>query len=191
MRALLVYESMFGNTREIARAVAVGLSTRMSVDLVEVGAAGTQVSDEIDLLVVGGPTHALGLSRPQTRLQATEKTDAPLISTGKGLREWLATCADRPGRHAAAAFDTRVKMPLPGSASHALARQLRRHGYRLVCRPISFHVAGTTGPLLDGELQRAREWGRWLATSTAVPAAGRAGSSAAPGGVRPEPEPEA
>ncbi len=167
MRALLVYESMFGNTREIARAVATGLSSRMSVDLVEAGAAGTAVPDDVSLLVVGGPTHALGLSRPDTRRQATGKTDQPLVSAGTGLREWLDATGPRPGGTAAAAFDTRVRLPLPGSAARAAARRLRRRGYRLSSRPESFYVAGTTGPLLDEELRRAREWGRQLAATTA------------------------
>jgi hypothetical protein len=163
MRALLVYESMFGNTQEIARAVAAGLATRMSVDLVEVGTAGNRIPDDIDLLVVGAPTHALGLSKPQTRLQAGEKANVSLVSTGNGLREWLDIVGPRADGLAAAAFDTRVKLPIPGSASRSAARQLRHRGYRLISRPTNFYVAGTTGPLLDGELHRAREWGVRLA----------------------------
>ena len=52
MRALVVFESMFGNTQEIAEAIADGLSGRMQVDLVEVGAAPAEVGDEVALLVV-------------------------------------------------------------------------------------------------------------------------------------------
>jgi flavodoxin len=78
MRALIVYESMFGNTRQIAEAVAEGLraghdAAPVEVGLVEVGEAPATVAD-VDLLVVGGPTHALGMSRPETRQSATEHT---------------------------------------------------------------------------------------------------------------------
>src|SRR4051794_17029848 len=63
MRALVVYESMYGNTKEIATAVADGVSRRMPVQLVEVGAAPTAIADDIALLVVGAPTHGHGMSK--------------------------------------------------------------------------------------------------------------------------------
>jgi hypothetical protein len=162
MRALVVYESMFGNTQAIARAVADGLAATHGVDdarLVEVGVAPAQVGDDVDLLVVGAPTHAFTLSRPSTRREAVTKTGEPLVSAGIGLREWL-DGLDRDDRHlAAAAFDTRVDKPrLPGSAARAAARRLRRVGMALVVRPATFRVDGMTGPLLDGEVDRARRW---------------------------------
>jgi flavodoxin len=67
MRALVVYESMFGNTQAIANAIVQGLSGRMRVEALEVGVAPATIDDDVALLVVGGPTHAFGLSRPQTR----------------------------------------------------------------------------------------------------------------------------
>ena len=76
MRALVVYESMYGNTKEIAAAVADGLSTRMPVQLTEVGAAPTVLADDIGLLVVGGPTHAHGMSKPESRASAAERVTA-------------------------------------------------------------------------------------------------------------------
>src|SRR6187455_2965455 len=89
MRALVVYESMFGNTQAIASAVARGLSGRMAVDLVEVTDAPTRVA--ADLVVAGGPTHAFSMSRPATRESAAEQAHGrPLVSRGSGLREWLA-----------------------------------------------------------------------------------------------------
>ncbi len=66
MRALVVYESMFGNTRVIADAVAIGLSTWLDVGLVEVGTADPALNDDVRLLIVGGPTHAFEMSRPET-----------------------------------------------------------------------------------------------------------------------------
>ena len=67
MRALVVYESMFGNTEAVARAVADGLAEMHDVDLREVSQAPIAVIARVDLIVVGGPTHAFSLSRPATR----------------------------------------------------------------------------------------------------------------------------
>nr|BFE79344.1 hypothetical protein GCM10020093_019450 [Planobispora longispora] len=117
MRALVVYESMFGNTQTIARAIADGLATRMAVDVVEIGAAPAAVPGDVDLLVVGGPTHAFGMSRPNTRQSAVQQATSGLVSKGQGMREWLTALPGGAPRAAAAAFDTRVKIPLiPGAA---------------------------------------------------------------------------
>lgn len=64
---------MFGNTRAVAEAVAQGLGSAMTVELVEVSAAPLE-SQDVDLLVVGGPTHAFGMSRPTTRSDAAGRT---------------------------------------------------------------------------------------------------------------------
>lgn len=159
MRALVVFESMFGNTQEVAEAIADGLSGRMQVELVEVGAAPADVGDEVALLVVGGPTHAFGMSRPGTRQDAARQASDGLVSRGIGLREWLARLQRRTGV-AAAAFDTRVSRPrLPGSAARAAEKRLRQLGFRVVAPAASFYVEGTLGPLLEGEWERARRWG--------------------------------
>src|SRR4029079_18384580 len=89
MRALVVYESMYGNTKQNAAAVADGLATRMPVQLTEVGAAPTVLADDIGLLVVGGPTHAHGMSKAESRESAAERVTAeepPVISRGPRLR---------------------------------------------------------------------------------------------------------
>jgi hypothetical protein len=161
MRALVVYESMFGNTRLIAEAIAGGLGREMEVDLVEVGMAALE--PDVDLLVIGGPTHAFGMSRANTRKSAGEMMVGPLVSGGIGIREWL----DRLGRPAtsvpAATFDTRIDKPrLPGSAAAGAQKRLRKLGYRLPVEPESFFVDATTGPVLAGEYERAHRWGESL-----------------------------
>ncbi|GGL13977.1 flavodoxin family protein [Planomonospora parontospora] len=166
MRALVVFESMFGNTQAIAEAVADGLATHMRVDLIEVGDAPATVPGDVDLLVVGAPTHAFGMSRPATRQSAAQQTPAGLVSKGRGLREWLATLDDHVPAVAAAAFDTRVKNPwVPGSARHGADKRLRRKGFAILSGSQSFYVSGTPGPLLEGETDRARYWGTALATA--------------------------
>jgi hypothetical protein len=166
MRALVVYESMFGNTQTIADAVAGGVAHRMPVDAVEVGGAPATLDDDVTLLVVGGPTHAFGMSRPRTRQDAATQAPDGLVSTRTGLREWLAALR-APVGIAAAAFDTKVSKPnLPGSAARAAEKRLRRLGFRIAAPAESFYVGGTLGPLLDGEQDRALHWGDQLGTTT-------------------------
>jgi hypothetical protein len=157
MRALVVFESMFGNTSTIAQAVAAGLSSRLDVELVEVSSAPTVLGEDVALLVAGGPTHALGLSRPGTRADAVRQ-GAAVRSTRIGLREWLAGLARGHGI-AATTFDTRVDKPrVPGSAARAAARRLRAAGFSIVAPATSFYVDGTQGPLVEGEVARAQRW---------------------------------
>jgi hypothetical protein len=169
MQAVVVFESMFGNTEAIARAVAEGLSSRMTVDVVEVDRARTVVSDDVDLVVLGAPTHAFGLSRERTRTDATGRDGSRQASTWIGIREWLAVASRRSPNGKAAAFDTRVRTPhLPGSAARAACRRLRRLGFDVIAPPESFYVADLPGPLLAGETERAREWGVSLAAALAA-----------------------
>jgi hypothetical protein len=161
MHALVVVESVFGSTRRIADAVAEGLGRTVRVVDVAEAAHTPGLLDGVDLLVVGGPTHAFGMTRLATRRSAAEQGGPPAAAVG--LREWLAALpAAAPGT-SAAAFDTRVNRPrLPGSAAAGAARRLRRLGYDVVARPEAFWVTGTNGRLLDAEPERARVWGHNL-----------------------------
>ena len=163
MRALVVYESMFGNTEEVARAVSEGLAQELEVDLHGVGDAPAAISTFIDLIVFGGPTHAFSLSRANTRADAVRQ-GAPADRATVGLREWLAGLHKGPHSEIVATFDTRVDRVrhLPGSAAKKAARLAHALGYSPVAHE-SFYVADTAGPLLPGELERARDWGRGLA----------------------------
>lgn len=164
MKALVVYESFFGNTERVARAIKEGLSGQCEVELVDVAQAAELDTEPFDLLVVGGPTHAFSMSRVSTREEAVNK-GASQGSTSFGLREWLEHL--RKGRHSerVAAFDTRVSRVrhLPGSAAKGAAKVARGLGYPTAAQAESFYVADVSGPLLDGELERAHAWGEWLA----------------------------
>ncbi len=163
MRALVVYESMFGNTAEVARGVAAGLERHGEVDLVDVGQASETIDEGIDLVVVGGPTHAFSMTRQRTRDEAVNQGASP-EHAGRGIREWLAGLEAGPHTGAVATFDTKVdKMRrLPGSAAKGAARAAHGHGLDKVAPPESFYVEDTDGPLLEGELDRARAWGEQL-----------------------------
>ena len=114
------------------------------------------------MLLVGGPTHAFGMSRPATRNSAREQADGSVVSTGRGVREWIAALAAKP-EVAVHTFDTRVRVRgLPGSAARGLRRALRRAGFA-AGNAESFWVTGTPGPLVAGETTRAKAWGEDLA----------------------------
>lgn len=172
MKASVVYESMFGNTARIARAIGAGLAERGVV--VTIGNVDAVDPDEIavaDLLIVGGPTHAHGLSRDSTRQTALddEHNSFEEPTTGPGLRGWMDTLPDGAGR-AAAAFDTRIGGApawLTGSAATHVAKRLEARGYRLAIEPGSFLVT-RRNELVDGEVERAATWGSDVAGSMRV-----------------------
>jgi hypothetical protein len=167
MKALVVYESMFGNTEKVAAAVAHGLQLEdVDTGLVEIGSATTHIASDVDLLVVGAPTHAFALSRPGSRADAVRQ-GAPPERTRVGLREWLESVgfdAERPPL--LMAFDTRVTKVrwLPAAAGASAVHLARRRGLATVGKPVGFLVDDVRGPLVDGELERATTWGRHLGT---------------------------
>jgi flavodoxin len=170
MKSLVVYESWFGNTRQVAEAVADALAAEGEVVVVSVDDPLPAI-DEFDLLVIGAPTQVHGLSSRMSRKSAIEQLGRD-GSVGIGMRGWLAALP-LLGRQPVAVFDTRVDRSelLAGSAAHRIAQRLRRKGYRVLGEPESFFVEGTPGPLMDGELERAAEWGRVVANGVMSPAA--------------------
>lgn len=161
MKALLIYDSRYGNTEKIAHAIgdglAEGLGATGSVRVLPVGEAQTSQLAGWDLLIVGAPTHGSHPSPP--------------------MREFL----DRvPGSALAgvkvAAFDTRTDMDTLtgalrlfgkfldrlGYAAPKIASSLEKAGGQVIQPPEGFIVLDKEGPLLDGELARAADWGRRL-----------------------------
>jgi hypothetical protein len=156
-RAVVLYESLFGNTETIAKAIADGLGESCEVTLGHFGDVPGAV-EGADLIVLGGPTHGWGMTKPQSRRQPGGQIYEV------GVREWLE--AARPGLgKAAAAFDTRFDKPrwMTGSAAARIGRELERLGYRMAMGPESFFVLHTGGPLKEGEQERAKRWGSELA----------------------------
>ncbi|HET8600984.1 MAG TPA: flavodoxin domain-containing protein [Segeticoccus sp.] len=164
--ALVVYESMWGNTAQVARAIAKGLSEMMDVDVVDVHEAPAEPTADVSLVVAGGPTHAFSMSRPKTRADAVRQ-GAPEPDVDLGIREWLEALPSGDHPQTLATFDTRVDKVrhLPGSAARSAAKTARRRGYHATAYAQSFYVRDMEGPLLDGELDRATAWGRQLAAS--------------------------
>jgi flavodoxin len=172
VNALIVYESVYGNTRAVAEAIAEGLG---GAEIVPVHEA-TKRGEEAELLVVGGPTHVHGMTTTRTRRLAVEAAqedgDAHHVEPGAarepGLRSWIRDLPDGKGTKAAA-FDTRADNSpwLTGAASRGIAKRLRRRGYDVLGTE-SFIVEESEGPLADGELARARAWGEALAGREAL-----------------------
>jgi flavorubredoxin len=170
MRALVVYESMFGNTMKVAEAIASGLASRLTVELAEVGKAPATLPDDVGLLVLGGPTHAFGMTRASTREDAKKQAPDGVVSGGIGMREWVEALTPVTRELTAATFDTRIKKAfVPGSAARGAEKRLRHLGYTIAVKAESFWVGGTTGPLNEGELVRAKRWGEQVAASISVP----------------------
>jgi hypothetical protein len=153
---------MWGNTRAVAEAVGRGIDDHASV--IDVDRAPRWLPSDVDLLVVGGPTHAFSMSRPGTRHDALER-GATEGHQKRGIREWLDAIPSSDHMDVAT-FDTRVlKMKkLPGSAAKAAAKNVRRHHLGDLVATESFFVDAAEGPLVEGELARAESWGADLAT---------------------------
>ncbi len=161
MRALVVYESMYGNTHVVADHIAEGLRREFEVEVLPVAQATKERVAAADLVVVGGPTHAHGMSSRQTRKAAVDATkvkvdglEVDADATGEGLRDWFHELGQCSG--AAAAFDTRLDIPrvFAGHASGGIARRLRHAGFKVISSPTSFFVTKQER-LAEGEADRA------------------------------------
>jgi hypothetical protein len=170
MKSLVVYESWFGNTQHIAERIALALQEEGEVKLLTVD-DDVPPLDDVDLLVVGAPTHVHGTSGKRSREAALDQ--GGFGTAGRGVRGFIDELPNGARGPCVAAFDTRAHKPvlLVGSAAKGIARRLREHGYKLVAEPESFFVEGTPGPLEKGELERAAEWGKKLANGVMAPAA--------------------
>ena len=142
MKVLVVYDSMYGNTEALAKAIAAAIGG--DVRLSRPGEADLSALAGLDLLVVGAPVHG---GRPMPSVQAFLDRLPPL----QGLR--------------VAVFDTRLTsrfVKVFGYAAERAAEDLKEKGGVLVGTPEGFLVTGKKGPLKEGELERALGWARSL-----------------------------
>jgi hypothetical protein len=189
MTACIVYESIYGNTRQVAEAIAEGLKRagQAEIEVLSVDEAAARGQVEADLVVAGGPTHMHGMASSMSRKMAAQAAAddghvvEPGAAEGPGLRSWLRD--QRGAGTPAAAFDTRADASplLTGMAARGIAKRLRRGGFETFTDPESFLVEDSEGPLAEGELDRARRWGELLARSKPGPGVSPSG----PGGVEP------
>lgn len=160
MKAVVVYESLWGNTAAVAAAIAEGLGEGARV-LSTAEAVPAELA-QADLIVAGAPVLAFHMPSDKMLkgLQSTPP-DAPRPAdlSQPSMHDWLATLPAGQGR--SAAFDTQVRGPF-GSAGPAIGKALEQAGYQALTKPAGFVVKGKYGPLREGELERARAWGAEL-----------------------------
>ncbi len=174
MRAVVVYESMYGNTDQIAHAIGEGLASTGEVEVVPVEGAVPALLDGADLIVVGGPTHAHAMTRESTRkaaVDAAHKPDSDVVldpdAEGPGLRDWFDGLGPLTAK--AAAFDTRFDMAavITGRAGKGITRRLRHHGLDVIATPESFFVT-KDNHLEPGQQAKARDWGAQLGAQVLI-----------------------
>jgi flavorubredoxin len=162
MRAIVVYESHWGNTAEIARAIAEGIGPEARA--LNTDEATASIVAEADLVVAGAPIMAFGLpSDPMIENAGKDpKAPRPADVSHPSLRHWLEALP--PSHAAAAAFETKLRWS-PGGATGAIDERFHRAGFRTIAKGQKFVVSSPYGPLREGELERARTWGGELAAS--------------------------
>lgn len=147
MKTLVLYDSVYGNTEKIAKAI--GEAMTGEVKVLAVGEVNSTELEAIDLLIVGSPTHG---GRP------TEAT-----------RDFLDLVQERGLKGTnVAAFDTRLTarwVRIFGFAAGRIAGKLKKDGGTLVVPAEGFFVEGTEGPLKEGELERAAGWAKEIVKS--------------------------
>ena len=135
MKSLIIFDSQFGNTQKIAKAIADGLGTKA------VSVADVEMADlsDLDLVVVGSPINGWRPSVKMLEFLAKLKSDSL-----KGVK--------------AAAFDTRIKLFIHGDAASKIAKSLEKAGATIISTPKPFYVKGTEGPLFENEIKNAQKW---------------------------------
>jgi flavodoxin I len=162
MKTLVVYETFFGNTEQVARAIGAALPAQAGAEVVKVDEAIKGLPAGTDLLIVGSPTRAF---RPTAGTM--KYLNALPAGTLKGVN--------------VAAFDTRMDVKevdskiltfmasIFGYAAKPIADRLVKKGGSLVLAPEGFIVKGSEGPMGDGELDRVAEWARKVYASAGKP----------------------
>lgn len=158
MKAVIIYDSVFGNTEKVAQSVGQALGASAEVSVLPVSEATPERLRGADLLIAGAPTRQF---RPSD-----------------GMRQWLASLpAGALQGMKTAAFDTRmsvkdanvwvltVMVKIFGYAAEPMAKKLKAKGGQPTGTPAGFLVKGTEGPLFDGELERAAAWAQGLAAN--------------------------
>ncbi len=149
MKALIVYDSVYGNTEKIAKAIAEAITPSNEVKVLRAGEANPSELASVNLLIVGSPTHA---GRPIPAIKDFLNKVPELSLKGKNV----------------AAFDTRISKKIVGVFGYAAGRiagNLKRNGGTLIAPPEGFFVTGGQGPLKEGELERASGWAKGILQS--------------------------
>jgi hypothetical protein len=169
MKAIVVYESLWGSTAAVARVIAEGFGP--DARAMSTAEATPDVIAGADLIVAGAPVHSMSIPTDQTREWARTGSlgpgGVPPDLSHPMMRTWLSKLPKGGGCFAA--FDTRVKSWYGWGGAPKIANILKQTGYRQIAKPRGFYVTGhpvkptTSGTLCEGETERARMWGAELA----------------------------
>ena len=166
MKAIVVYESYWGNTAAVARAIAEGIGSEARA-MSTAEAAGEALAG-VDLIVAGSPIVAFALPTERTRRDMAAKpgkAPSPPDLSHPSMRSWLEALPEKAGGGGrGAAFETGFKLS-PGGSAAAILRLLAKKGYSPAAKKQRFIVKGSFGPLKEGELDRAGSWGSDLRKS--------------------------
>lgn len=162
MKAVVVYESIWGNTADVARAIAEGIGPGAAA--YSTGEIRPEAAVEADLIVAGAPIQGFSLPNARMRAGILPDTEPRPDLSAPTLRAWLEQLPG--GDRAFAAFDTKIRWS-PGSAAAVIETEMTEAGFHSISKPQHFIVSGKFGPLKDGELERARAWGKALAEAAA------------------------
>ena len=155
MKALVVYDSVYGNTEKIAQAIGGALGPQVQVQVLRVGDAKPEHVVGLDLVVAGAPTHG---SMPSPAMKAWLKALASNSLHGIKVAAFDTRVAVSDIKPAIAAFFVK----LFGYAAPAIANSLTKHGGTLVIPAEGFLVKDTQGPPKEGEIERAEAWARQI-----------------------------
>ncbi len=167
MKILVVYESYWGNTAAVARAIAEGLGPEARA--MSTAEAKGEALAAFDLIVAGSPIIGFQLPTEKSRNDMAAKpgkAPAPPDLSHPSMRSWLEALPQASGRARAAAFETGFKLS-PGGSAAKILKLLEGKGYRPIAKKQRFLVKTSYGPVREGELDRAKAWGAELAKAIA------------------------
>ena len=140
MKTLVIYDSVYGNTEEIAKSMGEAIGSEAKV--VKAGSFSPADLESVELLIAGSPTYG---GRPTPKMK--EFLESIKSTSLRGVK--------------VAAFDTRFPatwVKIFGFAAGKIEKQLKSQGGKSVIKPEGFLVSGTKGPLVEGEYERAAKW---------------------------------
>jgi flavodoxin len=160
MKALVVYDSFFGNTEKIARAIAEGMTSNAEVEVKKISEVTQPDFVNADWVVVGSPTRGF---RPTKTISSFMQVLPDGLLRGKKVAAFDTRIGEREIN--AGPFFLKYLVRIFGYAAKPLASSLLKAGGLQPLQPEGFLVHGTEGPLADGELERANAWGKMLIAS--------------------------
>jgi flavodoxin len=157
MKALIIYDSFFGNTEQIAQAIGTALGSPEDVEVLQVSGVKPEQLTEATLLIVGSPTRGF---RPTPAINSLLKS---IPENGlKGVKVATFDTRFTEDEIESSVFILRILVNLFGYAAKPIADRLEKKGGELIIPPEGFFVEGTEGPLKEGELERAADWAKQI-----------------------------